>query len=388
MAALSFTFVNPCSQQARHIEKKPSQEDKIYDVAVVYPEFVTRARTHDADGELALSEVSVVTAKMNGTIEKILVHVGDMVQNNDPLLGIRQSDVLDELDLKKAKIKEYLARLEAARNQLADDGPDKPVSNEDVQFLDEDPAANLPPQREAGVAEDKPTPRKLKDLVEVLNAEVERLTLEADAIEKNLTELMHQSPVTGVVTEVLVSEQNHVNTGDKLFTIAKTDPASVIFYLPEEAASFVDKHSAVQITPVEKSTVVLTGTVYDIGTDIDVTTHTLAVRAHVANPLAQMKGGPKVRVTVTTSAQDHVMLLSQKTIINQAGQNYIFVVHGNQVRLTEVTLGKVADGDRVTVDAHGVSVDDPVVLQPDMELKNDSFVKIKDLQNNPVEGTP
>jgi multidrug efflux pump subunit AcrA (membrane-fusion protein) len=383
LVALSFTFVNPCSQKtADQAAKAPSKGDKVYDVEVAYPKFLSVPRTHEVAGEIEPSELNFITAQFSGTIEQVFANVGDQVAVDDPMVSLSATDLNDQLELKRARLKEANARLVATRTALAETGnPDQPVATDDVVFLDEEPAGDANGEKTFGQA-DKPSPQTLRDLVSVLEALVDRYNIEIDVLDKKLLDLTQKSPVTGMLFEKYFNEGNAVKEKDKILAIAKTDPMSVAFELPQDVASFVDKSSSVRVSPDDAPDIVGEGTVYFIAPDVDTATKTILVRATVSNPDGRLKGGQRAKVSVASHKMDRVLVLPEKAIVTEGDKHFLFVVYGNQARLTEVQVGRKLDQANIEVQTVNVRVDDPIVVNRPLELKNNSFVKV--LQTQPA----
>ncbi|HLD45264.1 MAG TPA: efflux RND transporter periplasmic adaptor subunit, partial [bacterium] len=280
--AVSFTFVNPCSQESK--VQKPKSSDPVYDVTVVYPKFISIPKKYHVPGTLEASEKNFVTANAAGEVEQVYVSVGDKVLKDDPLVSIASTQLMEKIDIKRARIKEYQARLSAAQAGLDETGgEDRPVSLEETQFLDDEPVDEAVVEKKFGDADNATkTPKTLKALVEVLESAIDVLQKESNVLDRSLLQLSHLSPVEGTVTELLASERNRVGERDKLVEVSQTNPMSVIFYLPEETASHADKNSSVKVLVTDAPDVSGEGTVYFISPNITTEVGKIEVRAHLA----------------------------------------------------------------------------------------------------------
>lgn len=380
LLAFSFTFANPCSQNGPET-RKPTKDDTVYEVSVLYPEFVSVPKTHTVEGVLDVSEITTITASAGGTVDQIFVSEGDSVSIDDPIISLSNSDLIDFIDVKRAKIKEYNARLKSAQEKLDLYGnEDQPASLQDTNFLDEEPV-DEPVEKEFGdTTAPKERPSSIKALIELLENSVDRLTKEADILDRRLLELNHVSPVAGVVTKVYVSESNKVKQQDKLMDISQTNPMSIAFHLPQDEASFVDKHSQVQVSPLDAPTVKGQGQVYYIDPNLNTGTNTIEVKAHVSNDDGKIKGGQKATVWVTTRKINRVILLPKKALYYEEGKIYVFIIYRDRAKLVEVTTGEEDDKGNIQIFGD-LRVDDPVIVDRPLELHHNSFVKIHDTKN-------
>lgn len=380
-----FTFSNPCSQRAAYQPERPAEGDAVLEVDVVNPKYAETPRTYDVEGEFEESEINFVTARYSGIIDEAFVNEGDTVAAADPIIAISSEELLDQVDIKRAKIKEFTARLNLAKAKLSiAPEPDTPVSTDDVTFLDEEPAT----QPSVKTGEPAEQPKTLTELVDVLEAMVERYTTEADALDKILLDLHHKSPVAGTVMDVLFSQGNRVKEQDKLVSIARTDPMSIAFAVPQDVASFVDKTSRVRATLIDAPDVSADGTVYFVSPDLDPVNKSIEIKAHVENSGGRIKGGQKARVRLATNKKDLALIVPESSVINHGNKKYIFAVYGNQARLLEVVTGANMTGGRIEVKGVDLNVDDYVVMNPPPGLKNDAFVKIAAVHEMAEETVP
>jgi multidrug efflux pump subunit AcrA (membrane-fusion protein) len=375
LLAFSFTFVNPCSQEGKI--QKPKSSDKIYEVTVVYPKFISVPKKYFVQGRLDVSETSFVTANTTGDVEQIFVTEGDHVEKNDPIIALSNVHILEQIDLKRAKIKEYQARLADAEAKISGlEGEDRPVAIEETQFLDEEPI-DEPVVKDFGDANDAlPQPQTLKTLSEVLDKHIDVLTKEADILDRRLLELNQSSPVNGVITKILVSDRNKVKEQDRLIAISQINPLSVTFKVPQETANYIDKHSTVTVTPKDAPDMKAIGTVYYIGPNIEAKSGKVEIRAHVANENGNLKGGQETDVFVSTRKMGRVVVLPKSVVhYDEDKQTNVFIAFRNQAKLVEISLGEDMGNNNIQI--HGdLRVDDPIIIDRPKELKHNSFVKM------------
>jgi len=371
---VSFTFVNPCDKTDR--ERKPGADDTIYDVTVIYPEFTSVPQAYSVDGVFDVSQVDNVTANADGEIEQLFVNEGDTVSKDDPVVAISNTELLDRIDVKRARIKEYQARLNEVQFKLeGTGGEDQATTIEDTAFLDEDPIDEPINKQYGDTSKPKLKPKSLKALAEVIEATVDTLTKEADVLDRKLLKLTQNSPATGVVTKVYVSENNKVKEQDKLIEISQTDPLSITFYVPDSVASFVDKHSKVKVAPIDAPDFKGTGTVYYIDPNIDTKTGKIKVRAHVSNETGRIKGGQNATVDLATRKMSRVIVMPKRVLHYEDDKKYVFIVYRDQAKLVQVNTGDETDDGKIHIRGD-LRVDDPIIIDRPMELKHNSFVKV------------
>lgn len=377
LLALSFTFMNPCSPNSRFVKKEPKPTDRIYDVEVLYPKFNDVPRVHEVQGTFEPAEVNTVTAVADSAVEQLLVGVGDKVQQGDPLVSLASKNLSDLAELKRLRVKELEIRLKKAKASFQDMAvPDRPVTREEVDFLDEEPLDESASRRdfeEQAKKEEEPT--SLKGLVEVLETLLARLGKEIEVLEGQIKSLAQVSPATGVVTQIFTAEKNHVQQGDKLIEVSGLDPLSVAFDLPQDVANFVDKYSKVKVSPQDAPDVVAEGTVSFISPNVDAAKGLISLKAQLSNPDLRIKGGQLAKVNIETRKVDAVMGVPLKAVVRDVDKTFIYVVHGNFVKRAEARVVRDLEGELVEIVAD-VRVDDPVVVSPPVELADGAFVRV------------
>ncbi|OVE82778.1 hypothetical protein BVY03_00105, partial [bacterium K02(2017)] len=338
LMAISFSFVNPCSNTNQG--QQPNANDTIHDVQVIYPQFKSVSKTHQLEGVFDPSELTSIIANAPGKIEQIYVSVGDTVQKNDPISSIENTQISELIDIKRSRISELQARLEQAKEKIGyAEGEDVPTTIEDTLFLDEEPI-DEPADKNYGDANATTTehPKSVKTLIDVLEKSIESLTKQANALDRHLLDLTQNSPVNGIVTKIYLNEQNKVNAKDKIVEIAKMDPISVTFHLPGSVANFIDKNSKVRVSPVDAIEVVGKGNVYFINPNINPDTNTIEVKAHVANPDNKIKGGQNAKVSVSTRKVERVIVLPKNVLYYENDESFVFIAYRNQAKLVQVSV--------------------------------------------------
>ncbi len=376
LLAVSFTFVNPCSQESK--TRKPKADEPVYNVTVIYPKFISVPKKYHVTGTFDVGEVNYVTAHVDGRIEQVYVSEGDNVVKDDPLVTISNKSLLEKIDIKRARIKEYQAKLAELQVRVeVNEGEDRPVSIEDTDFLDEEVIEDDPQPKQYGDTSTQKNPKTVKALVEYIEKAIEVRQKEADALDRALLSLSRQSPVSGMVTKIFVTEGNKVGTKDKLIEVSQTDPMSINFALPQETASYIDKRSNVKVSPVDAKSVTGEGTVNYIDANVDTKTNKIGVKAYVSNEEGRLKGGQKADVFVSTRKMGRVVVLPKRVLFYDDDKSYVYIVLRNQAKQVEVSLGDEMEGGNLQI--HGdLRVDDPIIIDRPVELEHNSFVKMKE----------
>lgn len=373
--AISFSFASPCS--GPKTTDGPREGDEIFTIQTVSPEFRSVPKAYTVEGTFLVSEVNQVQAHVNASVEQVFVSDGDLVEEADPLVSLSSTQVLEQIDVNRAKVKELNARLSLYGVRIDNaGGEDVPTTVEDTQFLDEDPIEEDPVQQKVGdTTVPQAKPNALKALADVVEAQIEKINKKTASLERKLLRMTITSPVTGVVTAVKVNEGNPVKEKDTLIEISQVDPMSVVFQLPEDVANFVDKNSKVKVSPKDATEVKATGQVYFVDPSIDEVTKTLTVKAHVLNKTGIIKGGQKADVQVNTRKIDRVIVLPESAIQEAGGKNFVYVVYREKAKEMEVKVGDTLDDGMVLVYSTSLRVDDDIIIDAPEGLRHNSYVK-------------
>lgn len=380
LLALSLQFSNPCS--SKNTGSQPTPQDEVFEVDVLSTKFTNKPRVYDVSGTFDFGEMVEIKANADGTLDKLYISVGDRVEKGDPVFNLANSDLVDEIELKRARIKEYNSRITLAESKIddADANDTTPtITQDDIEFLDEDPV-DKPIEKNFDAPETNGTqtasPRTQRALALVLENLIERLTKEAEVLDKRLLALNHTTPIDGVITQTFFSEGNKAKMQDTVVQIATTNPMTVTFDLPENLANFVNKRTKIEIVlEGAGDTPNPTGRVFFISPNLNEDTKTITLKAHVDNPTALIKGGQTAIVKVISNKMDRVLKLPTSALIKEDKKNFVFIVQGQKARLIEIKNVVEQNDEFVLVQAN-LSVGDLIVTNPSDDLKNGSFVKV------------
>ena len=123
------------------------------------------------------------------------------------------------------------------------------------------------------------------------------------------------------------------------------------------------------------------GQVYLLDRSVDPTTGTLKVRFTFPDPKDELKAGLTTNVRVKHDAGDSTLLIPNKAVIEQLGENFVFVLAGDRARQHKITLGTRIN-DKIVVRS-GLKSGDQVVTEGVQKLRDSSAVQVA-----PPKGVP
>lgn len=377
LLAISFSF-GPCAS-SRVSQNTPTPKDVIYPVEVVYPRIVQLPRIVRGEGVFLASDKLTLKASLNGVVENMLVGEGDRVNLEDPLISFHGQELENEMGKKQAELKEAEAQLE---NDQKNFGLPIPDPRKSPIFLDEEPPTpdGVPDKLEPIKLETTPSPKKEEPVGDYLarirldEAVIERLNKELDELEARRLLLNVVAPFSGIIQKKFVTGGASVLKGEPLLTLVRFDPITLSVAIPQEVSAYVDKLIPVKASPVEALDMELAGAIFYISPSIDTITRTLEIRLHLPNGEGLIREGQKGIAEVHTRKVDRVFVLPKKALIEEGGDQFIYVVHGQKVEKVKVELGQAIPPDELEIVAN-LRVDDPVVSSGQELLKDGSFIR-------------
>lgn len=294
-------------------------------------------------------------ARVSGYLERVAFEAGKIVQQGDLLFVIDQRPYRAALAQAEAELKRARIELRGRESQLRRaDGLIKgkmiPEEEYDRRLI----------QREAASAS-------------VLAAEA---ALASARLNMDFTEI--HAPISGRISRNFVDEGNLVVGGDQsstllanivsispIYVYVDADERSIIKY--QEMHQHGERVSAryAQI-PAQVGLSTDTGFPWEGVVDYmaptaDASTGTLRARVVIQNPDDFLKGGFFARIRVAGSAEYLARLITDRAVLRDQGQKFVWVVDENNVaRYRQVQLGPRIDGLRVV--RSGLDGDERVVV--------------------------
>ena len=111
------------------------------------------------------------------------------------------------------------------------------------------------------------------------------------------------------------------------------------------------------------------GAVSYIGDIVDEETHTITVRAEVANPKQLLKPGMFANVNIILDADDRAPAVPESAVLEDGHQKFVFVKQGDSFLRREIETG-ICDRGYVEVRG-GLEVGDQVVIRGNYQLKSE-----------------
>ena len=329
--ALSLTSLFGCNDSEATIPQKQTRP-----IQVIQLEPLSHQVEKSFTGKLQSSETAGVAFRVPGTIQNMMVSVGDSVKKGQPLAQLDPHDyqvALEELQARslEAKSAHKLAKAELARVKQA-------IADNAIADVNLDRAISGYERSEAAVKVVEQNIRRAKDSI-------------------RYTQLL--APFDGVVASSNFDQFEQVLPGISVFTIHNPEQLEVKIQVPENLIhEFKPKQTAVinWYGSEEK----LIGYAAEIATSPHPIKQTYAVTYHVESADKSILPGKAVTLMTQLGEPTNNFCLPYSTIVNQSGIEQVFTIQNEQahgVTVDVVSMSKntvcvesaLNDGDFVVV---------------------------------------
>jgi RND family efflux transporter MFP subunit len=358
----------------------PRAGDASSDVASVPAIRVERTpldRSVTVTGTLAAEEQVMLSLKVTGRLESMLVDLGSPVRRGQPIARLTPTDF--ELRLSQAE-----AALQQARARLGLD----PAGTDDTIDVE---TTSVVRQAKASLEEARRQRERYATFVQRgISARAELETADAqlqiaegryqDALEEvrnrqavlaqrrsevalsrqQLEDTTLRSPIDGMVRERHAVAGEYRAAGTPVVTVVRQHPLRLQMSVPERAAANVRLGQPVRVT-VEGDSTVYTGRVARLSPAISEGTRTLPIEAEIPNETGQLRPGMFARAEIVT-AEAPAMVVPHSALVVFAGVEKLLLAKDGKVHEQRVRSGRRV-GDRVEI-LEGVAPGDLVITSP------------------------
>jgi RND family efflux transporter MFP subunit len=314
-------------------------EDEALPVPVEVAEVTTGVISSyiSATANLVAEDQVEVLAETEGRVERLEVEEGDRVARGQVLAVLVQ----DEAKIALAKVELKAANAEAALERARESHEQGLISAEAFDRLTTD--------------------------AEVARQEV------AEA-RWRLSRTVIRSPFAARVTERFITVGQHLRPGDKLFTVADSDPLIARIYLPESDVVALEEGRPVRITPAADASLAFAGRIRQIAPVVDTATGTVKVTVEAVNPPGGVRPGAFVSVGIVREAHPEALLVPREAVIRELRTAHVFVTVDDTAVKRAVELG-LEEGELVEA-LSGVAAGEHVVVAGQGGLDDGQKIKV------------
>lgn len=305
-------------------------------VAVSPAELGDIATHYSATATLEPETQAVLLARVNGVVEALLSEEGDQVQTGQELLRIENAEYLYRLRQAEANHARQQARFDRVENMVQQNL----VSVEEFEAARSDLAAA---EAEEGMAR------------------------------TNLSYTRVVAPFAGRVTLRHVDLGQNLSTGSELFTLADFNPLLARVRVPAREFRRLQQDQPVELV-LDSDGTRLQGRITLVSPVIDSSSGTIKVTVEVNEYPAGVRPGDFVEVRVETQRHENRILVPKIAVVNDKGEDVVYVNVDGTAERRVVSLGFVDDHHAEIVE--GVGEGEPVVVRGQRSLRHGQPIKV------------
>ncbi|HVB89649.1 MAG TPA: efflux RND transporter periplasmic adaptor subunit [Beijerinckiaceae bacterium] len=303
--------------------------------------------------------IVTVQSRVDGQIDKIYVHEGQIVKQGDPLLRIDPRPYQAALDQANAKREQDTANLENAKLDL---------------------------QRYMTLAKENFASRQqLNTQQATVRSQTAQIAADQAAVENAQVQLDYteiRAPIGGRIGFFTVDQGNIVRAAATtgIMTIAQIQPISVVFTAPEQDLPKIAKAMRSGAVPVlalstDQSRTLAKGKLTVINNQVDATTGTIQLKAEFANANGGLWPGLSVATRLLVRTLENAVVVPQDAVQHGLNGLYVYVVGSDdKARRRPIETGPSTVADVVV--AKGLKAGERVVVAGQYRLKEGAPVTI------------
>lgn len=324
------------SEAAKAQEQAVPEETPPLPVQTVTPVWRTVQRTAQGQGALFAKESVILSNKMPGYVNRVVVDFGDKVKAGQMLAEMEHEEQALQVDADESVVKQAQATYIRARGEY-----------ERTKQLFAEKVVS-PQRRDAAEADFK-----------VAEAAVHSAEKRLAISQKRLRDARIVSPVDGFVQQRFINPGEYLSASSKMFEVVVVDPLKLRVPVPERYARMarigLAMHIEVDALPGES----FSGTLTRIAAGVDHATRSLLVEAEIPNSEGKLRPGYFAHVT-GVMGEEKVLFIPRSGLYRFAGVERIFVAKDGVALSREVKSG-MEDGELIEI-AEGVSENEKVII--------------------------
>lgn len=335
----------------------------IVDVPVVTASVATIESTLEISGTLAPRSRVAVKPKLPGTIDRVLVDIGDAVRIGQTIATIDRREIDAQVDASVAAVAVAKAALDTAEAGLAN------------ALLERDRAKNLfdkgalPRQRLDAAETGHRSATAQRDLATANLAQANAALRRAREVQSNATVT---SPVNGFVVER--NYDNGAMPGDKpIVVVADLQQMKLEAGVSELEAGRLRVGLKAQVAVQAKPGQTFSGELAAIAPEVDERNRHFQIEVRVPNQGRNLLSGMYASARIVESTTPNAIVIPKEAVTTQNGKRVVQKVQGDTLSVVEVVEGAM-DANRVQI-IKGIAAGDTVLADARKQVAPGSKVR-------------
>lgn len=187
-----------------------------------------------------------------------------------------------------------------------------------------------------------------------------------------------ESPIAGIIGRIMLDKGASIQAegtvqGTAAAIVVNMDEMLVELNIAEQDIPYFSCGLKAIVTVDAYPAKTFEGEVSQVSQIVDSRTRTLPVEIKISNVDHRLKSGMFGRIFINAFVKKGVLVVSQDALIEELGQNYVFVADGDTARKQRVSLGIRDDGKIEITD--GVKENEMVIVFGQQGLKDGALIK-------------
>lgn len=322
----------------------------------------TLRRRVQAVGSLFALEESMVSAEVEGRVDRVLVDVGDVVKEGQSLVTLDPVELQYELDRQRATVQQVRAQLGLGTNDPVPSDPSRVafVQRAAADLYDAEQKARRANQmfRDRLVSQqqfDEATTRfsgaraaydlALHD-VDRLKAQLRSSEASRNLAEKKLSDATIRAPFPGAIKTRSVHPGEYVKVQSPVMVVVRTDRLRARLAVPERWAGAVKVGAPVDIQVEAFPGQTFHGRLERINPSVAQDSRTFEVEAPLSNPDGRLKPGFFVQASVPSELKEKALTVPEPAVRYRYGVYKVFVLNGARVSERQIQPGGQTEDER------------------------------------------
>lgn len=347
---LAILVLAACSKPAHEGGKR--DKDTTVNVTVVAARTEPWERKILLVGALNANQEARIAAEVEGSIEKTLAEVGDVVKAGAELAQVDTASYQGMVNLQTANLAKAQANSENTAENL--ERLDRLRKTGSVSPTDYDQAVTQNKQAQA---------------------EVNAAKASLGAANTSLRRSLSRAPFDGAITERLVNAGDFVRPGTVMFNLVDDSMLRFRGEVPEREAARIKVDQLVRLTVDAYPGRTFEGRVTWINPAVNIATRSVGIEARVDNAKRELKANFFARGALVVDEAAPTLVVPIETVLTFAGVNKVFVVEGDAAKGREVELGGTY-GEQQEI-LSGLKAGDRVILNGRTKVQDGMKVKVQ-----------
>jgi RND family efflux transporter MFP subunit len=303
-------------------------------------------RSVEAVGTLDPNEEVTVSNQVEGTVEKLLVDLGDAVQSGQLIALLDTRELELNVHQQEAALQQELARVGLTDpNGTFDEGTTSQVRQAEAAFADAkirldrtkkltDSGVIAQQQLDAQQAQYDSADAALhsaRETVRNIRAGIAAKKAALALAQKKLADAKVTAPLAGFIKERPAAAGQFLRANSPVVTIVQNSPLKLHADVPESAVAYVKVGRPVQFHVDAFPERAFEGKITRLSPSVDQQSRTLKLEALVNNSNGQLKPGFFARVTVQTDRKDKTLVVPAASLMTVSGIEKVFVIESGKV---------------------------------------------------------